>query len=225
MEANANSYITVAGGGSADGPGQLALLILDAHAMNADPDQFRRDEPRGEAAGHRADVRSRRRALRDRDPAERLPRRRLRPRSRLHRPQGSRTDRQCGGGQLADGTAMPERWLGPAESGQLPGGCTEDPSNGTGPDTNSTSLALQGLAAQGALTPSIETSALSFLTGGQDADGGWSYYPNSAAQPQQTDPQSTGSGDPGPAGHGPVTDERPPSPVRDTRLSAHSSHS
>ncbi len=52
------------------------------------PDQLRRDEPPGEAAGHRADVRCRRRAVRDGDAAERLPRRRLRPRSRLHRPQG-----------------------------------------------------------------------------------------------------------------------------------------
>ena len=33
---------------------------------------------------------------------------------------------------------------------------------------------------------------MSFFTSGQDPDGGWSYYPNSVAQPQQTDSQSTG---------------------------------
>ena len=37
LEANANSYITVE---SADGPGQLANLILDAHAMGVDPTNF-----------------------------------------------------------------------------------------------------------------------------------------------------------------------------------------
>ena len=40
MEANANTFIAVTGGGGADGPGQLALLILDAHALNADPANF-----------------------------------------------------------------------------------------------------------------------------------------------------------------------------------------
>jgi hypothetical protein len=38
----------------------------------------------------------------------------------------------------------------------------------------------------------MQTSALSFLTSGQDADGGWSLYQSSSAQPQASDPQSTG---------------------------------
>jgi hypothetical protein len=37
LEAHANDYATVT---SADGPGQLALLILDAHAMNVAPRSF-----------------------------------------------------------------------------------------------------------------------------------------------------------------------------------------
>ena len=37
VESNADSYITVDG---ADGPGQLACLILDAHAMGVDPTNF-----------------------------------------------------------------------------------------------------------------------------------------------------------------------------------------
>jgi len=191
MEANANSYIAVAGGGGADGPGQLALLILDARAMNADPTNFG---------------------------GVNLPARLLATEQTSGADAGLfGTETQLnaflvGGyvqglvftalkevGQTANAAAV--NWLTGQQcpsggwvlqsQASSQGGCTEDPSNGTGPDTNSTSLALQGLAAQGALTPSIETSALSFLSGGQDADGGWSYYPNSAAQPQQTDPQST----------------------------------
>ncbi len=72
------------------------------------------------------------------------------------------------------------------------GGCAYDPSGFMGPDNQTTSLVVQGLSAQGALTPAIEASALSFFTTGQDADGGWSTYPNSEAQPQETDSQSTG---------------------------------
>ena len=50
---------------------------------------------------------------------------------------------------------------------------------------------MQGLAAQGALTSSVAAGALGFLTAGQDADGGWSYYPNTTATPGSTDPDST----------------------------------
>jgi Prenyltransferase and squalene oxidase repeat len=192
MEANANAFIAVTGGGGADGPGQLALLILDAHAMNVDPTNFG---------------------------GTNLPARLLAteqtsgPDTGLFGTETELNNFAVGGyvqglvftalkavGQTANAAAI--NWL---TGQQCPsggwvlqsqatsfGGCTEDPSNGTGPDTNSTSLALQGLAAQGALTASIETSALSFLTGGQDADGGWSYYQNSSAQSQVTDPQSTG---------------------------------
>ena len=83
------------------------------------PDQLRRDEPPGEAAGHRADVGSRRRTVRDGGAVERLRRRRLRPGPGLHRPQGNRADGQRGGDQLADRPAVPERRLGPPEPGHL----------------------------------------------------------------------------------------------------------
>jgi hypothetical protein len=81
-------------------------------------------------------------------------------------------------------------WVNPSQA--VGGGCTVDYTDGTGPDNQTTSNVLQGLAAQGALTPGITASALSFYTSGQDADGGWSYQPNSSAQPQVTDSQSTG---------------------------------
>ncbi len=61
----------------------------------------------------------------------------------------------------------------------------------TGPDTNSTAQAVQGLAAQGAVTPAVASGALGFYTGGQDPDGGWSYYPSAPGVPQETDPNST----------------------------------
>ena len=97
----------------------------------------------------------------------------------MRRPIGWLTGQQCASG----GWAFPNQAIGV---------CAEDPSSFQGADNQTTSLAVQGLTAQGALTSGIEASALSFFTTGQDADGGWSYYPNSAAQPQQTDSQSTG---------------------------------
>ena len=69
--------------------------------------------------------------------------------------------------------------------------CSGTPANFGGPDTNSTALAVEGLAAQGALTTAASTNALSFLAAGQDNDAGWSYYPGSVATPQTTDPDST----------------------------------
>ena len=48
-------------------------------------------------------------------------------------------------------------WVIPNQA--LNGGCTEDPSTGAGPDNQTTSLVVQGLAAQGALTPAIQASA------------------------------------------------------------------
>jgi hypothetical protein len=192
METNANAFINSASTQNTDGPGQLALLVLDARAMNVNPTTFggtnlparmvATEQTSGADAG-------------------------------LFGTEAQLNNFTVGGyvqglvfvalkavGQTANAAAI--SWL---TGQQCPsggwvvqsqatstGGCTEDPSGGTGPDTNSTSLALQGLAAQHAVTASIQTSALSFLTSGQDADGGWSYYQNSSAQPQASDPQSTG---------------------------------
>jgi hypothetical protein len=52
-------------------------------------------------------------------------------------------------------------------------------------------LAVQGLEAQHAITPSAAASALHFLGHAQDADGGWGYGPNSSRTPGSTDPDST----------------------------------
>ena len=71
LEANVDAYVTPFG---ADGPGQLALLILDAEARGDQPDQFRGHQPRVPPIGHRTAGRP----LRDRFPTGQLRRRELR---------------------------------------------------------------------------------------------------------------------------------------------------
>ena len=69
--------------------------------------------------------------------------------------------------------------------------CSGTPTDQSGPDTNSTALAVEGLAAQGAAAPSLSRAALAFFGSAQDPDGGWSYFPNTVATPGSTDPDST----------------------------------
>ena len=191
MEANANAYINSPSTDNADGPGQLANLILDAHAMGVDPTNFggtnlvarllRTEQTSGPDAG----LFGTEQQLTDYDAGTFI--------------QGLVFSALKTVGQTADAAAI--GWLTgqqcPNGGWALPnqaigGGCTEDPASFTGPDNQTTSVALQGLAAQGALTASIKASALSLFTTGQDADGGWSTYSNTVAQPQQADSQSTG---------------------------------
>jgi hypothetical protein len=188
VEANASSYITV---DSADGPGQLANLILDAHAMGVDPTNFggtnlvTRLLATEQTSGPDAGLFGTETQLNDFFVGTFV--------------QGLVFIALKAVGQTADAAAI--GWLTAQQCSSggwvLPnqavgGGCAYNPSGFTGPDNQTTSLDVQGLAAQGALTSTIESSALSFFTTGQDADGGWSEYQNSAAQPQQTDSQSTG---------------------------------
>ena len=188
VEANANSYITV---DSADGPGQLANLILDAHAMGVDPTNFggtnlvTRLLATEQTSGTDAGLFGTETQLNDFFVGTFV--------------QGLVFTALKAVGQTANAAAIgwltaqqcsTGGWVLPSQA--VGGGCAYDPSGFTGPDNQTTSLAVQGLAAQGALTSTIETSALNFFTTGQDADGGWSTYQNSTAQPQQTDSQSTG---------------------------------
>ena len=71
--------------------------------------------------------------------------------------------------------------------------CDPDPIGSAFPneDTNTTSYAIQGLAAQGALTSTVSTKALGFLTAAQATDGGWNYSPSTTANPETSDPDST----------------------------------
>ena len=211
VEANADSYITVDG---ADGPGQLADLILDAHAMGVDPTNFggtnlvTRLLATEQTSGPDAGLFGTETQLGDYYVGTYV--------------QGLVFTALKAAGQTADAAAI--SWLtsqqcpsgGWAFPNQAVGVCAEDPSSFQGADDQTTSLAVQGLAAQGALTPGVDASALSFFTAGQDADGGWSYYPNSVAQPQQTDSQSTGLGDPGAPRAWACPRRVPPSPAPGT---------
>jgi hypothetical protein len=69
--------------------------------------------------------------------------------------------------------------------------CNGNPADFEGPDTNSSSLAIQGLSAEGDLSGSALSKAEEFLVNAQDSDGGWGYEPNTASAPGTTDPDST----------------------------------
>jgi len=178
--------------GGVDGPGQLALLILDAHALGEDPYAFggtdlvsrllATEQTSGpdqglfgtdaQAANYEAGNYQQGLALAALDAAG------VRGTAQTGSAVTWLVDQQCPGGG----------WTTPDNANNA---CNGTPANYAGPDTNATALAVQGLAAQGALTAPVSTAALSFLATGQDADAGWSYYPDSVATPQATDPDST----------------------------------
>jgi hypothetical protein len=186
MEANANAYIPAEG---SDGPGQLSLLILTAHALGSDPTNFggtnlvsrllateQTTGPDTGRFGTDAQV-----SDFDSGPYD----------------QGLALAALKAAGVSANAAAT--SWL---DQVQCPNGgwtapdptdnpCTGDPAQGEGPDTNTTAVALQGLAAQGALPQSVAASALTFLKIGQNADGGWAFTPNAADNQQTSDPNST----------------------------------
>ncbi len=186
MEANADAYIAREG---SDGPGQISLLILTAHALRGDPTNF---------GGTNLVTR-------------------LLATEQTSGPNTGRfgTDAQVSafdGGPYDQGLALaalkavgmsaPPASISWLQQVQCPNGgwtlpdqttnpCNGDPAKGNGPDTNTTALALQGLVTQNGLTPAISASVLSFLKNGQNADGGWAYTPNAPDNQQTSDPNST----------------------------------
>jgi Putative Ig domain len=186
LSLHVNDYVSV---GGSDGPGQLALLILDTHALGADPHSF---------GG--SDLVSRLLATEQTSG----------PNVGLFGSQDATFDgafRQglslsalgAAGvtGTTAVGTA--EAWLA---AQQCPDGgwtslvtvdnpCNGDPANFAGPDTNSTAQAIQGLSAEGALTTKAARSAAKFLVSAQDPDAGWGFEPNAVDAPGSSDPDST----------------------------------
>jgi len=185
LATDVDGYVTQNG---ADGPGQLALLILAAEAGGADPTDFggtnlvarllATEQPSGlfgtetQVANYAAGNYEQGLALQALGVAG------VRGGSRLAAAVHYLVDQQC-----ADG--------GWSFTAQATDTCVVSATDFTGPDTNSTAPAVQGLAAQGAVTPAVASGALGFYAAGQDADGGWSYYPSSAGAPQSTDPDST----------------------------------
>ena len=185
MENNVNAYVTV---GGADGPGQLSLLILDAHAIGVSPTSF---------GG--TDLVSRLLATQQTSGSE----------IGLFGVQDATYDgayRQglslaalaAAGVRSGSAVAAAESWL---RAQQCPDGgwtslittanpCNGKPANYAGPDTNSTALAVEGLEAQGALGATAATSALGFFKRAQDVVGGWGYEPKSGSK-SSPDPDST----------------------------------
>ncbi len=184
LEAHVSDYVSVSG---SDGPGQLALLILDAHALGVSPGSFGGTD------------------LVSRLLATQVPSGRDAGLFGLQDPTYNGTYRQ--GLALAalaavgttSGTAVTaaESWLTAQQCGD--GGWTsyitaDNPCNGKpgkyeGPDTNSTAVAVEGLEAQHALDAGAAAAAVKFLTKAQETDGGWGYEPrtpHTAADPDST---------------------------------------
>ncbi len=188
LKANSATYIPVKG---SDGPGQLANLILAAHALGANPSNFggtnlvarllATEQTSGPNVG---------RFGTDAQDADF---------NAGNFDQGLALAALAAAGVKADAASI--SWLQNQQCANggwtLPDNvttpCDPDPIGAAFPneDTNTTSLAIQGLAAQSALTPPVSTNALAFLTSAQDADGGWPYSPNTADNPETSDPDST----------------------------------
>ncbi len=188
LKANSATYITQQG---SDGPGQLANLILAAHTLGASPTNFggtnlvarllATEQTSGPNVGRfGTDAQNAQYNSGTLD-------------------QGLALAALAAAGVKADAASV--SWL---VDQQCANGGWSDPDDVTTPcdpvpigsavpneDTNTTSWAIQGLAAQGALTSSVSTKALAFLTAAQDSDGGWGYSPNTTANPATSDPNST----------------------------------
>jgi hypothetical protein len=189
LESNVNAYVTQDG---SDGPGQLALLILDAHALGVDPTSFggtnlvSRLLATEETSGTNAGL--------------------FGTKSQVNNFQAGVYDQGLALGALAGtgdtkGSAIKsaESWLlnqqcddgGWTSYQSKSNPCNGSPADFEGPDTNSTALASEGLAAQGDLSGAANTNAHAFLVHAQDSDGGWGYDPNTTKTPGSTDPDST----------------------------------
>jgi hypothetical protein len=189
LQSNVDAYVV---SGSVDGPAELALLILDAESLGEDPHSF---------GG--TDLVARLLATEQTSG----------PDAGLFGTDAQAAAFSAGGYQqgLALAALAAAGVKGPTQVGaavtwlineQCPDGgwtspdnvnnaCNGTPDNFAGPDTNSTALALEGLAAQGALTEAVSSNALTFLAAAQVTDGGWSFYPNTASVPATSDPDST----------------------------------
>jgi hypothetical protein len=186
LAGHVNQYVVADG---ADGPGQLALLILDAHALGVDPTKFggtdlvtrllATQRPPGANAGlfgvqdptfdgaYRQGLSLA--ALAAAGVVGTLP---------VHDAETWLTGQQCPNGGWTSYVTVSNP-------------CNGSPASFEGPDTNSTALAVFGLEAQGAMPGAAASSALGFIVAAQDSDAGWGFFPNAPGAPGSTDPDST----------------------------------
>jgi hypothetical protein len=189
MEQHVSSYIVQYG---ADGPGQLAILILDAHALGVDPTSFGDTDlvtsllDTEQSSGKNKGMFGTNWQVKNYDAGVYNQGLSLTALAAVGDTRGSavtRAESWLFGQQCSDGG-----WTSYEESANP---CKGSPADYEGPDTNSTSLAIDGLSAQGDLVGSRSTKAHQFLVHAQDSDGGWGYEPNTKSAPGSTDPDST----------------------------------
>jgi hypothetical protein len=189
MEQNVDAYVSQDG---SDGPGQLALLILDAHALGADPTSFggtnlvSRLLATQQMSGADAGLFGTESQVNDYSAGVYQQGLTLAALAGVNETSGSQisaADTWLHAQQCPDGG-----WTS-YENPDNP--CNGSPADYEGPDTNSTALAIEGLSAQGALGSQDAKKAFKFLVAAQDSDGGWGYEPNAAGAPGTTDPDST----------------------------------
>jgi hypothetical protein len=189
LAANVDAFVTVDG---ADGPGQLALLALDAEAVGQSPSSFGGTDliarllATQQTSGPDIGLFGTEQQLNDYYTGtynQGLALAALSGAGLSGTAQVSAASTWLLGQQCPDGGwALPDAALNP---------CDGHPADFAGPDTNSTSLAVQGLSAVGVLGTTAAHKALGFLVHAEDADGGWGYEPNAAHAPGSTDPDST----------------------------------
>ncbi len=189
LAANADAYVIQSG---ADGPGQLAILILDTTALGQNPRQFGGNDlvarllatqqtagPDAGLFGSAAQVTN----FAAGTFPQGLALAALAGAGIVGTPQIHSAVSWLLGQQCSDGG-----WTGPDITANP---CNGDPANFAGPDTNSTALALEGLAAQGSLAADVGAKAVGYLTAVQNPDAGWPFFPSAPGTPQASDPDST----------------------------------
>jgi hypothetical protein len=186
LKGQVNAYVTV---GGSDGPGQLSLLILGAHALGLSPTSFGRTNlvsrllATQQTSGAEAGLFGAQDATYD----------------GAYRQGLSLSALAAAGVTGTPAVESATTWL---DDQQCPDGgwtslitadnpCNGDPADYSGPDTNSTAQAVEGLSAQGALSSKAANRAVKFISAAQDSDGGWGYEPNAADAPGSSDPDST----------------------------------
>jgi hypothetical protein len=186
LEQNVDAYVTKE---SSDGPGQLGNLILAAHALDVDPTSFggtnlvtrllATEQTSGPDTGRFGT-----------------------PDQASFYDSGTYDQGIALQGLAAAGVQAPAATIAWLQHQQCPDGGWTDPDTTTTPcaynaalfygdDTNTTSEAVQGLAAQKAMTSAVASGALSFFKTAQDTDGGWGFYTPADIPDQTSDPNST----------------------------------